>query len=66
MTAPFGDMEKWEEEQIWRQLQREFHLRRVDFEASMKYAQGDPRPVNVNLGVVSKEVVVIFRVDDIN
>lgn len=43
---------------MWRQL-KQFDFRHVDFELSTKHAQGEVRAVNINLGMVSTEMVVI-------
>lgn len=43
---------------MWRQL-KQFDYRLIDFELSTKRAQGEVRAVNINLGVVSTEMVVI-------
>ena len=59
MTAQFSNMERWKSEKIWRQLKQEFHFRHVDFEMAIKYAQGEVKDVNVNLGVVSIEMMVL-------
>lgn len=59
LTVPFGNIERGGEEQIWRQLKEEFHLQHVGFEVSITHAQGKVRAVNVNVGIVSTEVVAI-------